>query len=75
MSVGRLVYLIYKLKVRLNVKSEKTLSVICSKRDSFLEKNQNSEIYKFYKLGIDKLKRYDLTFPIYSKEHIIYNGN
>jgi len=76
MSTGRLVYLIYNLKNRLNVKSNKTQSMTFSKRDTFLNYHTDSEIYKFYNLGINNLKKYDdIGQCIKSKNHIIYNVN
>jgi len=74
MLTSRLVYLIYNLKNRLNVKSLKTASSTFSKRDNFLKKHTDSDIFKFYNLGMDSLKKYnDIDLCIKSKRHIIYD--
>jgi hypothetical protein len=74
MSSGRMVYLMYNIKNRLNVKSTKTQSMTFSKRDTFLNYHTDSEIYKFYNIGINNLKKYDnICQCIESKRHIIYD--
>ena len=72
MSLGRMVYLMYNIRNKLNVKSTKTHSLIFSKRDNFLKNHLDSEIIKFYNSGINKLNNYE-NKCIESKRHIVYD--
>jgi len=73
MTEQNITKLIYNFKKPILFKALKSPTALIARRDNFLLSHKDSEIYKFYQLGLKKLANLpEVNSPISSKHYIIH---